>query len=85
MRYGTLFLRYLYEGEESDAEGKRFKEYGYQGTQSDLYRLLNGLLIIWKIIPERLTCLGQHGAAMEILCSRILRPILNRSEIYSIR
>ncbi|NYB72815.1 hypothetical protein HZF24_01525 [Sedimentibacter hydroxybenzoicus DSM 7310] len=34
-----------YDGDDIDAEGKTFKSYGYQGTQSDLYRLMEGLAI----------------------------------------
>lgn len=49
----NLILEVLaYEGKDIDAEGKTFKDYGYQGTQSDLYRLLDGLLIVKKIKPE---------------------------------
>ena len=34
-----------YEADDIDSEGKTFKKYGYQGTQSDLYRLMEGLAI----------------------------------------
>lgn len=34
-----------YEEEDIDAEGNTFKLYGYQGSQADLFRLLNGYLI----------------------------------------
>jgi len=42
----NLLLETLaYEGDKIDTEGKTFKMYGYQGSQTDLFRLLNGLLI----------------------------------------
>lgn len=34
-----------YEGDDIDSEGKTFKMYGYQGTQDDLYRLMEGLAV----------------------------------------
>ena len=34
-----------YEGADIDSEGKTFKMYGYQGAQSDLYRLMEGLAV----------------------------------------
>ncbi|MDD3417207.1 MAG: hypothetical protein PHY47_24965, partial [Lachnospiraceae bacterium] len=39
-----------YEGNDLDSEGKNFKRYGYQGTQSDLFRLLESLAIKRGII-----------------------------------
>ena len=34
-----------YEEADIDSEGKTFKMYGYQGAQSDLYRLMEGLAV----------------------------------------
>lgn len=33
----------VYEGVDIDSEGKIFKKYRYQGGQSDLYHLMEGL------------------------------------------
>ncbi|WP_283608438.1 hypothetical protein [Faecalispora anaeroviscerum] len=41
-----------YEDTDLDSEGKNFKKYGYQGGQSDLYRLLENLAIKRKLIPS---------------------------------
>lgn len=49
-----------YEGEDIDTEGKTFKLYGYQGTQSDLYRLMEGLAIKRGLIKLDIPL---HGAA----------------------
>ncbi|KIV58377.1 hypothetical protein AM501_28575 [Aneurinibacillus migulanus] len=48
----NLLLEVLaYEGEDIDTEGKTFKKYHYQGSEADLFRLLNGLIIKKKIKP----------------------------------
>lgn len=40
----NLMLETLaYEGNDIDSEGKTFKQYGYQGTRSDLFRLMECL------------------------------------------
>lgn len=41
-----------YENADIDSEGKTFKMYGYQGTQSDLYRLMEGLAVKKGLIKE---------------------------------
>lgn len=41
-----------YEGNDIDSEGKNFKMYGYRGTQSDLFRLMEGLAIKKGIIEN---------------------------------
>jgi len=41
-----------YDGEDIDSEGKTFKKYGYQGTQSDLFRLLENLALKRRLIPD---------------------------------
>jgi hypothetical protein len=57
----NLMLETLnYEGEDIDSEGKTFKLYGYQGTQSDLYRLMEGLAIKRGLIKPDIPL---HGAA----------------------
>jgi len=40
-----------YEGDDLDSEGKNFKIYGYRGTQSDLFRLMESLVIKKNLIP----------------------------------
>ncbi|KAA9012282.1 hypothetical protein [Niallia endozanthoxylica] len=55
----NLLLEVLaYEGDDIDTEGKTFKMYGYQGSQSDLFRLLNGYLIKKNIKPEKVKMYG---------------------------
>lgn len=41
-----------YEGGDLDSEGKTFKMYGYQGSQSDLFRLMESLAIKRGLIKE---------------------------------
>ena len=65
----NLLLEVLaYEGNDIDTEGKTFKKYGYQGSSSDLFRLLNGMLIKKKIKPEKVAMYGEawgcHGQAL---------------------
>ncbi|WP_440604585.1 hypothetical protein [Bacillus sp. GB_SG_008] len=61
MEIRNLLLETLaYEGNDIDTEGKTFKLYEYQGSQSDLFRLLNGLLIKKKIRPAEHT---MHASA----------------------
>lgn len=54
-----------YEGEDIDSEGKTFKRYGYQGTQYDLYRLMESLAIkrglIKLVIPLNAAAWGGSG------------------------
>lgn len=49
-----------YEERDIDSEGKTFKLYGYQGTQSDLYRLMEGLAVKRGVIKEDIAL---HGSA----------------------
>lgn len=49
-----------YEHGDIDSEGKTFKLYGYQGTQSDLYRLMEGLAVKRGVIKEDIPL---HGVA----------------------
>ena len=65
----NLLLEVLaYEGNDIDTEGKTFKMYGYQGSQSDLFRLLNGLLIKKKIKEPLVSMWGEawgcHGRVL---------------------
>ncbi|WP_219621115.1 hypothetical protein [Bacillus sp. UMB0893] len=39
-----------YSGDDIDPEGNYFKLYGYSGTQSDLFRLTEGLAIKKNLI-----------------------------------
>lgn len=54
-----------YEGDDIDSEGKNFKMYGYQGTQSDLFRLMEGLAIkngvIEGVLPLQRAAWGGQG------------------------
>lgn len=47
-----------YESADIDSEGKTFKMYGYQGTQSDLYRLMEGLAVKKGLIKENIPLSG---------------------------
>lgn len=51
---GLLLDTLAYEEHDIDSEGKTFKMYGYQGTQSDLYRLAEKLSIKQGIIPHEI-------------------------------
>lgn len=62
----NLLLEVLaYEGADIDTEGKTFKMYGYQGSEADLFRLLNGLIIKKGIKPVNVPMQGEawgcHG------------------------
>lgn len=60
----SLMLEVLaYEADDIGSDGKTFKQYGYQGTQSDLYRLLEGLAIKKTLINEIVTLSGSAWAA----------------------
>ncbi|PLR66980.1 hypothetical protein CYJ36_17180 [Bacillus sp. UMB0893] len=55
-RLSTFVIRNLmlealaYSGDDIDPEGNYFKLYGYSGTQSDLFRLTEGLAIKKNLI-----------------------------------
>ena len=51
---GLLLDTLEYEQANIDSEGKTFKKYGYQGTQSDLYRLSENLAIKQGMIPHQI-------------------------------
>lgn len=73
-----------YEGEDIDSEGKTFKLYDYQGTQSDLYRLMEGLAIkqglVDDIIPLSVAAWGGNGRLLHACCT----TNFNRSDIQKI-
>lgn len=55
----TLMMDTLaYEGDDIDTEGKNFKMYGYRGTQSDLFRLMEGLAVKMGIIANHIPLRG---------------------------
>jgi len=47
-----------YEEADIDSEGKTFKRYGYQGSQSDLFRLMESLVIKRGLIKEKVSISG---------------------------
>lgn len=51
---GLLMDTLAYEECDIDSEGKTFKRCGYQGTQSDLYRLAENLAIKRGMIPHEI-------------------------------
>lgn len=55
---GLLLDALAYEECDIDSEGKTFKMYGYQGTQSDLYRLAENLAIKQGMIPYEIKVSG---------------------------
>jgi len=51
----NLMLETLaYKSEDIDSEGKNFYKYGYKGTQSDLFRLMEALAIKKGILEENI-------------------------------
>lgn len=62
----NLMLEALsYTGNDIDPEGHFFEEYGYAGTQNDLFRLTEGLAIkkglISNNVPQSRAAWGSHG------------------------
>lgn len=57
-----------YDGNDLDGGGTNFPKYDYQGSQSDLYRLINGYIIKHQIkpalIPVRSTAWGGDGVIL---------------------
>lgn len=81
----NLLLETLaYEGDQIDTEGKNFKMYGYQGSQSDLFRLLNGLLIEKGIRPCKDTVYGSAWGCSSHLLYENSNINLSRSEILKV-
>ncbi|APQ59832.1 hypothetical protein PPOLYM_02539 [Paenibacillus polymyxa] len=65
----NLILEVLgYEKDDIDLEGNTFKKYGYQGSTADLYRLLDGLLIVKRIrtgdLKGRAAAWGTNGLTL---------------------
>lgn len=62
-----------YEGNDLDSEGKNFNKYGYQGSQSDLFRLLENLAIkrnmIANIVPVYYAAWGGSGYMLHSGCT----------------
>lgn len=75
----TLMIDTLaYEGHELDSEGKNFKRYEYQGTQSDLYRLLESLAIKRNMVPNTIPVYNAAwGAAGYMLHSGLTTNFTN--------
>ena len=59
----------IYEGKDIDSEGKTFKLYKYQGTQSDLYRLMEGLAIKRGLIKSDIPLQGAAWGGSGLLLS----------------
>lgn len=62
----NLMLETLaYKGDDIDSEGKNFYKYDYQGTQSDLFRLMEALAVKKELIQENIklrnAAWGGHG------------------------
>jgi len=65
----SLMLEALaYEGSELDPDGHNFKKYGYQGTQGNLFRLMDRLAVKKELIKEVIkvsrTAWGDPGALL---------------------
>ncbi|MEH7412748.1 hypothetical protein [Priestia megaterium] len=81
----NLLLETLaYEGNDIDTEGKNFKMYGYQGSQSDLFRLLNGLLINKDIRSLKDTVYSEAWGCGSNLLYENRNISLSRSEILKV-
>ncbi|AMO32508.1 MULTISPECIES: hypothetical protein [Lysinibacillus] len=81
----NLLLETLaYEGDNIDTEGKTFKMYGYQGSQSDLFRLLNGLLIEKGIRSCKDTMYGSAWGCSSHLLYENSNINLSKSEILKV-
>ncbi|MGZ9869581.1 hypothetical protein ACU3L3_14275 [Priestia endophytica] len=60
----NLMLETLdYKGNDIDSEGKHFAQYGYAGTQNDLFRLGEALAIKKKLIPSTIDVVKRRGSA----------------------
>lgn len=81
----NLLLETLaYEEDDIDTEGKTFKMYGHQGSQSDLFRLLNGLLIKKGIRPSKDTMYASAWGCGSNLLYENDNINLTRSEILKV-
>jgi hypothetical protein len=81
----NLLLEVLaYEGNDIDTEGKTFKKYGYQGSQADLFRLLNGLIIKKKIKPIKVPMYAEAWGCTPHLLYEYQNINLSRNEILKV-
>jgi len=85
MEIRNLMLETLaYEGTDIDSEGKTFKLYGYQGTRSDLYRLMEGLTIKRGLITEEVPMTGAAWGGSGMLLHPHSTTNFSRSDIQNI-
>lgn len=78
----NLLLETLaYEDNDIDPSGQTFKGYHYQGSQSDLFRLLNGLLIKKEIKPINVAMYAGAWGSDSNLLQEYRNINLSRSEI----
>lgn len=81
----NLMLETLaYEGADIDSEGKTFKKYGYQGAQSDLYRLMEGLAVKRGLIKEKVSFSGAAWGASGLMLHPHSTTNFSRSDIQNI-
>jgi len=81
----NLMLETLaYEGEDIDSEGKTFKMYGYQGSQSDLYRLMEALAVKRELIKERISLSGAAWGGSGLMLHPHSTTNFSRSDIQNI-
>lgn len=66
-----------YEGNDIDSEGKNFKMYGYRGTQSDLFRLMEGLAIKKGIIENSIPLGGAAWVEVDLCYIHTVQLILD--------
>ena len=70
-----------YEGQDIDSEGKTFKLYGYQGAQSDLYRLMEGLAVRRGLIKEEISLSGAAWGGSGLMLHPHSTTNFSRSDI----
>ncbi|SUY47682.1 Uncharacterised protein [Clostridium putrefaciens] len=81
----NLMLNTLaYEEADIDSEGKTFKMYGYQGTQLDLYRLMEGLAVKRELIKERISLSGAAWGGSGLMLHPHSTTNFSRSDIQNI-
>src|SRR5690554_8121724 len=77
----NLMLETLaYEEADIDSEGKTFKMYGYQGAQSDLFRLMEGLAVKRKLIKEKVPLHGAEWGARGFRLHQVSTTNCSRSD-----
>ena len=78
----NLLLEVLsYEEADIDSEGKTFKKYDYQGTQSDLYRLAEGLAIKKRLISNDIKVSGAAWGGAGVMLHAGLTTNFSHSDI----